>query len=113
MHRTRPVPGWSAEDGAAVKFAIQSRGVYTRILMRTILRLSALAVALVGLALWFFGGPNLGWTRTTDVREELDPVTGLVGRFPEARFVPGVDFLAASLGLAGALAGGSFFFRKK
>ena len=96
-----------------MKFAIRSRGVYTRILMRTILRLSALAVALVGLALWFFGGPNLGWTRTTDVREELDPVTGLVGRFPEARFVPGVDFLAASLGLAGALAGGSFFFRKK
>lgn len=81
--------------------------------MRTFLRLAALAVALVGVVLWFFGGPNLGWTQTTVIREEPDPVTGLVGRFPEDRFVPGVDFLAASLVLAGVVGGFSCFFRKK
>ena len=96
-----------------MEFAIRARGGYTRTLMRTMFRLGALAVAMVGLALWFFGGPNLGWTRTTTIREEVDQVTGLVGRFPEARFVPGVDFLAATLGLAGGLVAGSFAFRKK
>ena len=83
------------------------------VVMRTALRLLALTVALVGVVLWLFGGPNLGWTQTTVIREEPDPVTGLVGRFPEDRFLPGVDFLAASLLLAAALGGGSFFFRRK
>ena len=81
--------------------------------MRTILRLGALAVALVSLVLWFFGGPNLGWTKTTIDRIETDPVTGIEGHFPEKRFVPGVDFLGASLVVAGLLAGTSLLFRKR
>ena len=81
--------------------------------MKTILRLAALAVALVTLAFWFFGGPNLGWTKTSVDRIELDPVTGLEGRFPEKRFVPGVDFLAVVLLGAAGLVGTSFLFRKK
>jgi hypothetical protein len=81
--------------------------------MRTILRLAALAVALLGLVLWFFGGPNLGWTKTSVDRIEPDPVTGLEGHFSEKRFVPGVDFLGASFLGAGLLAGTSFCFRKK
>ena len=81
--------------------------------MRTTLRIGALAIMLFSLALWFFGGPNLGWTKTSVDRIQKDPVTDLEGHFPEKRFVPGVDFLAASLGMAGLLAGSSLFFRKK
>ena len=72
-----------------------------------------LAVALVSLALWFFGGPNLGWTKTSVDRIEKDPVTDLEGRFPEKRFVPGVDFLGLSFAAAGLLCGASFFFRRR
>ena len=81
--------------------------------MRTILRITALGVALISLGIWFFGGPNLGWTKTTVDRIEKDPVTGLEGRFPEKRFVPGVDFLGLALALSGILAGTSFFFRRQ
>src|SRR5258707_3849930 len=76
--------------------------------MRRLLRLSALALALAAAVLWFFGGPNLGWTKTTVDRIEKDPVTGLEGRFPEKRFVPGVDFLAGGI-LAALLLGGASF----
>ncbi len=72
-----------------------------------------MAVGLTALALWFFGGPNLGWTKTTVDRIEKDPVTGLEGRFPEKRFVPGVDFLAGGILAALLLAGASFSFRWK
>jgi hypothetical protein len=81
--------------------------------MRTILRLGALALVLVSLALWFFGGPNMGWTKTSVDRIEKDAVTGLEGHFPEKRFVPGVDFLGASFVAAGFLVGISFLFRKR
>ena len=81
--------------------------------MRTILRLVALAVALISLVLWLFGGPNLGWTKTSIDRVETDPVTGLQGRFPEDRLLLGVDFLTGALLTAGLLAGTSFLFRKR
>ena len=62
--------------------------------MRIFLRLAALAVAVVTVALWFFGGPNRGWTKTSVPVPEVDPVLGSYERW-EKRFVPGVDFLAA------------------
>jgi hypothetical protein len=81
--------------------------------MRTGLRVAALTVALVGAALWFFGGPNLGWTKTSVPEKFIDPVTEQEGQRWEKRFVPGVDFLGATLTGAGILAGGSFLFRKR
>jgi hypothetical protein len=81
--------------------------------MRAILRLVALAVALFSLVFWLFGGPNVGWTKTSVDRIEIDPVTGLEGHFPEKRFVPGVDFLGVSLLAAVLLAGSSWCCRKK
>ena len=81
--------------------------------MRTTLRLSALSVVLLALAVWFFGGPNLGWTKTSVDRIEADPVTGLEGHFPEKRFVPGVDFLALGFLGGAVLAGSSFLIRTK
>jgi hypothetical protein len=81
--------------------------------MRTALRLTALAVALVAVVLWFFGGMNRGWTVTTVWREVKDPVTDIVARIPEKQFRPGIEFLGAGMAAAALLAGASFIFRKK
>jgi hypothetical protein len=80
--------------------------------MRTKLRVTALLLALAVLGFWLFGGPNLGWTKTSVPQKHVDPVTELEVNVYESRFVPGVDFLAAGLALAVLLAGCSFFFRK-
>jgi hypothetical protein len=80
--------------------------------MRTGLRLAALAVALLTAAFWFFGGPNLGWTKTSVQRESTDEITGLPVVTWEKRLQPGVDFLGAGLLASLALAGGSFLFRR-
>jgi hypothetical protein len=80
--------------------------------MRTKLRIAALLLALIVLAVWFFSGPNLGWSKTSVPHKMKDPVTELEVDVYENRFVPGVDFLGAGLGAAGLMAVGSFFFRK-
>jgi len=76
--------------------------------VRTKLRLLGFAVAFVGVAFWFFGGPHFGWTKTTVEVWKVDPVTEI--KFPEIekRFIPGVDFLAACLIAGGALSALSF-----
>jgi len=81
--------------------------------MRTALRLVALAVLVVGAAVWFFGGPNTGWTKTSVPKKQIEEATGLEQTLWEKRFVPGVDFLAEAAALAGICYGASFFFRKK
>jgi hypothetical protein len=79
--------------------------------MRTILRLSALAVVVMSLALWFFSGPNLGWTKTSVPIAQKEPTTGQDNQIGEKRFLPGVDFLGLGLIAAGILFGSSCFFR--
>ena len=81
--------------------------------MRTTFRLAALGVALVTLVLWFFGGPNLGWTKTSVTRMEMEAVTEIAHPVVEKRFLPGVDFLAVGLVGAAGILGSSFIFRKK
>ena len=81
--------------------------------MRTKLRVAALLMALIISGIWFLRGPNFGWTKTSVIHMEKDPVTELEGPREEKRFVPGVDLLGAGLLAAGALAGSSFFFRKQ
>jgi hypothetical protein len=81
--------------------------------MRNILRFCALIIALVSAVFWFFGGPNLGWTKTSVPIQKFDPVTEQSYPQWEKRFVPGVDFLAASFASAAVLAGISCFFRSK
>lgn len=71
--------------------------------MRTALRLVALGIALVGLVFWFFGGPHLGWTRTSVPITKTDPVTELEYVEWQSNFVPGVDFLAATMLAAGGV----------
>lgn len=81
--------------------------------MRTGLRVASLFLALVTLALWLFGGPNIGWTKTSVMVKAVDPVTDQEIVNWEKRFLPGVDFLAGGLVGAGILCGVSFVFRKK
>lgn len=62
--------------------------------MRTALRIIALSVLFLGTAFWFFGGPNLGWTKTSVPVVLKDPVTEQEYTEWRQNFVPGVDFLA-------------------
>ncbi len=80
--------------------------------MRTVLRLVALAVAVLATAWWAAAGASRGWTKTSVERITLDEITGLEGRTYEDKFVPGVDFLGAGLLGAAALGGASFLFRR-
>ncbi len=81
--------------------------------MRKGLQLTAAAVAGLGLAFWFFGGPNLGKTKTQVPVREVSRMTGLEETRWERRFVPGVDFLAGSFAVAGVILGGSFLVRRE
>ena len=81
--------------------------------MRTVLRLAALFVTLVTLVLWLFGGPNMGWTKTSVMMKTIDPITEQEQIHWEKRFLPGVEFLAAGVLAGFLLFGTSFLFRKK
>ncbi len=81
--------------------------------MRTSLRLAALAVIVMSTALWFFAGPNLGWTKTSAPRLEKDEATKQDYAKWEKRFVPGIDFLGAALITSGALLAGASLCCKK
>ena len=63
-------------------------------------------VALVTLVVWLFGGPNLGWTKTSEMVKTRDAVTDQEVITWEKRFLPGVDFLVGGL-LASLLLGGA------
>jgi hypothetical protein len=78
--------------------------------MRSGIRLLAFLVALVTVVLWFFGGPNLGWTKTSVPIKTVEEATGLDVVVWEKRFLPGVDFLAGGLAAGAALCGLSFCF---
>jgi hypothetical protein len=81
--------------------------------VRTNLRVTALLIALVVTAFWFFSGPNLKWTKNSVTYKEKDPVTELeVDRYKK-QFVPGIDFLGGGLGVAALIGVSSFLFRKK
>lgn len=77
--------------------------------MRTALRLIALCLLLVTLALWFFGGMNPGRTQNVVAVSHRDAVTGQEHIVREHRFLPGWDFLLLASVLAGGLFGFSFF----
>ena len=81
--------------------------------MRTGLRIASLFLALVTVVLWLFGGPNLGWTKTSEMVKTVDAVTDQEIVTWERRFLPGVDFVAAGLVGAGLLFGVSYAFRQK
>ena len=81
--------------------------------MRQKLRVAAALLAFLCVAGWIVLGANRGWTRTTQTRMELDPVTEIEFPVVEKRFSPGVELLAAGLSISAALAGVSLFVRTK
>jgi hypothetical protein len=81
--------------------------------MKRSLRILALVLALGAAATWLALGANRGWTRTSVPVKTVDEVTGIEGVQYHKQFVPGVDFLGASLLGAGLLAGVSLVFRSQ
>jgi hypothetical protein len=81
--------------------------------MKKALRILALAVVLVAVAIWAATGANRGWTKTSVPVKTLDEVTGIEGITYQKKFLPGVDFLGAAGVGAIFLAGASFLFRNK
>lgn len=81
--------------------------------MKRALRILAVVIALVALALWALKGANTGWTKTEREVKMLDAVTGLEGITYEKGFVPGVDFLGSALAGAGVMACASLLIRNK
>ncbi len=81
--------------------------------MKSFLRLLALLVFVGALVAWFGTGANRGWTKTSEPVKTMDDVTGIEGITYQKRFVPGLDFLGASMLGAGLLTGVSFLFRNQ
>ncbi len=81
--------------------------------MKRVLRMLALALALLAGVLWLTAGGHRGWTQTSVAVRSVDEVTGLEGITYKRAFVPGVDFLAVALLGAGLLGGASLFFRNQ
>ncbi len=78
--------------------------------MRRFLGSLSLFVLVTAAVAWLALGANRGWTRTSVPVKIVDQVTGIEGIEYHKGFVPGVDFVAAALIMAGFLAGASLFF---
>ena len=81
--------------------------------MKRILQIFAVVVLVAGGTTWLATGANRGFTKTSVAVKTLDEVTGIEGITYQKKFLPGVDFLGATLSGAALLAGASFFFRSK
>jgi hypothetical protein len=81
--------------------------------MKRMLRILALALAIVAAAAWLALGHNRGWTRTSVPVKTVDEVTGIEGIQYRSQFVPGVDLLSAALLGAGLLAAASLLLRNQ
>ena len=81
--------------------------------MRRALHIFAAFLVLAAAACWLASGANLGWTKTAVPITIVDEVTSLEHIEWQKKFVPGIDFLAATLVAAGVLAGASLAFRHK
>lgn len=71
------------------------------------------AIIAVGTSLfWAFKGCYSGWTQTQTRQIHTDEITGIEYTTYEDVFIPGIDFLAAGLGMAFTLALAIFLIRK-
>ncbi len=81
--------------------------------MKLVLRSFAALTAAAGLVWWLAAGAHRGWTKTSVATLEVDEVTGLEFPVYVDRFVPGLELLAAVLGLAAAVWAASCFVRSR
>ena len=75
---------------------------------RTITRLLALFVLSTCLSWWWFSGADMGWTKTYVTIPATDEITGIQYEVKQEKFVPGVDFVAAGIGLSFGIFAASF-----
>lgn len=81
--------------------------------MKRVLQILAVTIAIGAGSFWLATGANRGWTKTSTPVKSVDEVTGLEGITYKKQFVPGLDFLGATLLGAGILAGASLVFRAR
>jgi hypothetical protein len=82
-------------------------------LMRRRLQVAALFIALGAVAMWLITGANRGWTKTSQTRMELDPITEISFPVIEKKFSMGVEILGGAILVAGGLFMSSVLVRKK
>ncbi len=78
-----------------------------------LLRLGAVVFLLATAATWIATGRHLGWTQTSRVRLELDPVTGIEFPVREPAFTAGVEVLAAGAATAAALLAAAWLLQRR
>jgi hypothetical protein len=76
--------------------------------LRTVTRLLALFIVSTCLSWWWFSGADMGWTKTYVTIPATDEITGIQYEVKKEKFVPGVDFLAAGIGLSAGIFAASF-----
>jgi hypothetical protein len=81
--------------------------------LRTITRLLALFILVTCLSWWCFSGADMGWTKTYVTIPATDEITGIAYEVKQEKFVPGVDFVAAGIGLSFGIFAASFLFSQK
>jgi hypothetical protein len=80
--------------------------------LRRFARLLGLVVLLGTGGFWAAKGAHTGWSQNRVPHRQVDEITGIEFVTYEDRFVPGVEVLAAGLGLAAGLFAVSFFFNR-
>lgn len=76
-----------------------------------LLRVSSLVILAATIGVWAVLGAHRGWSMNRVPHTQVDEITGIEYVTYEARFVPGVDWLAAGSGLAAFLFALSFLLR--
>ena len=71
--------------------------------MARLLRILAVLVIVGTIMAWAVLGANRGWTKTKVQVLQVDPVTEIEFATYQDKFLPGVDFLAAGVGIGLAL----------
>jgi hypothetical protein len=84
-----------------------------KFLFRTLTRLLALFLLSTCLSWWWFSGADLGWTKTYVTIPATDEITGIQYEVKQEKFVPGVDFVTAGIGLSLAIFAASFLLSHK
>lgn len=81
--------------------------------MKRALIVLAVVLALLTASFWAVKGAHTGWTQNKQQVKTIDPITEIEQIEWREKFLPGLDFLGAGLGLAGALLVGSLFIRNQ
>ena len=70
-------------------------------------------IALATLTVWLATGAHRGWTKTSVMITEIEPVTGQENNFQRKQFVMGIELLTAGIALAGLLTAAAFLVKSK